>query len=645
MSAVDISTFNVTAGARYHDIAVQTINYNEVKPNTLQYCCSSCISLHEDIKHSVHDFGTKLETFLLDLNKLFSQLNLNMPLESVTISPGSHISPTAADANELLQNNGSENSTRATIDDHHNQEASNNNCHNKRDNFSATKSYEILTSMLQNTVNMADKNLDRLGSKLIEGVNYECSKTYDSFSFNNGGFLNSVEFKSDSYSYDEDGEEEIIEEHIDQELDHQARETCNIEKLNKKLTISPIQGDINDASDFTMPEVRSMISDTIERENVHMRTDTKDSDFKASSTTAFSLISPPNVDQNQDGQLREALCKHTINLTGNSSPGQDQNNNEMKNHNNNDEAQDFSIIKSSSLERNDKQKHYVNNGQISRNNNNNNNSEKSGSDEIDATVDEDFVDDEMDSYDVDHAATSDLMIRKRNGTSENPNIFRPNIAANSLSTALNFVSCPGGYFPSLDSNLSRSLQAALKPFLSYPKSMPYPLPGASFNSDLCVSTISSPLGNFLRNAALQTAANAAFPKRQTPPSSSSTAVIGSPLSVSKVSPSAAMGIKESSPPPLSSAPNATVKQTPNLNENNCGALNLSLTASPLINAPSTTQCANCRTTKTTAWRRDQQGRLVCNACGLYYRLHKPSFGLSRQKKMCSNEFPVKTLDN
>lgn len=35
-----------------------------------------------------------------------------------------------------------------------------------------------------------------------------------------------------------------------------------------------------------------------------------------------------------------------------------------------------------------------------------------------------------------------------------------------------------------------------------------------------------------------------------------------------------------------------------------------------------TRCANCQTVKTTAWRRDQRGRLVCNACGLYYRLHK-----------------------
>lgn len=34
------------------------------------------------------------------------------------------------------------------------------------------------------------------------------------------------------------------------------------------------------------------------------------------------------------------------------------------------------------------------------------------------------------------------------------------------------------------------------------------------------------------------------------------------------------------------------------------------------------QCANCKTTTTTTWRRSMNGQRVCNACGLYYRLHK-----------------------
>lgn len=33
-------------------------------------------------------------------------------------------------------------------------------------------------------------------------------------------------------------------------------------------------------------------------------------------------------------------------------------------------------------------------------------------------------------------------------------------------------------------------------------------------------------------------------------------------------------------------------------------------------------CANCSTTTTTLWRRNDQGEPVCNACGLYFKLHK-----------------------
>jgi len=39
-------------------------------------------------------------------------------------------------------------------------------------------------------------------------------------------------------------------------------------------------------------------------------------------------------------------------------------------------------------------------------------------------------------------------------------------------------------------------------------------------------------------------------------------------------------------------------------------------------------CANCQTNTTTLWRRNNQGEPVCNACGLYFKLH----GINRIKK-------------
>ncbi|XP_038052147.1 transcription factor GATA-4-like isoform X2 [Patiria miniata] len=42
-------------------------------------------------------------------------------------------------------------------------------------------------------------------------------------------------------------------------------------------------------------------------------------------------------------------------------------------------------------------------------------------------------------------------------------------------------------------------------------------------------------------------------------------------------------------------------------------------------------CANCHTTTTTLWRRNKEGEPVCNACGLYYKLHSVNRPLAMKK--------------
>ncbi|XP_045108921.1 GATA-binding factor 2-like isoform X1 [Portunus trituberculatus] len=67
--------------------------------------------------------------------------------------------------------------------------------------------------------------------------------------------------------------------------------------------------------------------------------------------------------------------------------------------------------------------------------------------------------------------------------------------------------------------------------------------------------------------------------------------------------------------------------------------------SPQYAAPTTPQpqrrsgmtCSNCQTTNTTLWRRNNNGEPVCNACGLYFKLH----GVSRPLTM-KKEGPIQT---
>ncbi|KAB0406689.1 hypothetical protein E2I00_016358, partial [Balaenoptera physalus] len=51
-----------------------------------------------------------------------------------------------------------------------------------------------------------------------------------------------------------------------------------------------------------------------------------------------------------------------------------------------------------------------------------------------------------------------------------------------------------------------------------------------------------------------------------------------------------------------------------------------------------TSCANCQTTTTTLWRRNANGDPVCNACGLYYKLHN-----TRNRKMSSKSKKCKKV--
>ncbi|XP_051281582.1 erythroid transcription factor isoform X9 [Dicentrarchus labrax] len=44
-----------------------------------------------------------------------------------------------------------------------------------------------------------------------------------------------------------------------------------------------------------------------------------------------------------------------------------------------------------------------------------------------------------------------------------------------------------------------------------------------------------------------------------------------------------------------------------------------------------TQCVNCSTATTTLWRRNSAGEPVCNACGLYYKLHQVNRPLAMKK--------------
>uniref|UniRef100_A0A0N5B4B0 GATA-type domain-containing protein n=1 Tax=Strongyloides papillosus TaxID=174720 RepID=A0A0N5B4B0_STREA len=83
-----------------------------------------------------------------------------------------------------------------------------------------------------------------------------------------------------------------------------------------------------------------------------------------------------------------------------------------------------------------------------------------------------------------------------------------------------------------------------------------------------------------------------------------------------------------------------IKQEDDLIENNNTESSQETSINSDLNSGGT-KCSNCNTTTTTAWRRSDKGTLVCNACGLYFRLHRQNRPVHMRKDFIQQRFRKK----
>ncbi|CCG81663.1 GATA zinc finger domain-containing protein [Taphrina deformans PYCC 5710] len=95
------------------------------------------------------------------------------------------------------------------------------------------------------------------------------------------------------------------------------------------------------------------------------------------------------------------------------------------------------------------------------------------------------------------------------------------------------------------------------------------------------------------------------------------------------------------------------RRTPDKRHSLCNACGLYLkqykTMRPLVprNRPQVAKkdevCTNCEATKTSLWRKDENGLVICNACGLYFKLHGKARPVAMRKEKISRRKRYRNL--